>query len=43
MYTISLNNNKLDFKTLEQKIYRNVCEIACDVLKDGLTRGQFYC
>jgi len=36
MYTISLNNNKLDFKTLEQKIYRNVCEIACDVLKDVL-------
>ena len=36
MYAISLNNNELDFKTLEQKIYRNVCEIACDVLKDVL-------
>ena len=36
MYTISLNDSALDFKTLEQKIYRTVCEVACDVLKDVL-------
>ena len=36
MYTISLNDSGLDFKTLEQKIYRTVCEVACDVLKDVL-------
>jgi hypothetical protein len=36
MYTISLNDSGLDFKTLEQKIYRIVCEVACDVLKDVL-------
>lgn len=38
MYTISLNNNKLDFKALEQKIYQIICEIACDVLKDVLEK-----
>lgn len=36
MYTISLNDSTLDFKTLEQKIYRIVCEVACDALKDVL-------
>ncbi|NLJ41648.1 MAG: hypothetical protein GX352_08585 [Clostridiales bacterium] len=36
MYTISLNDSALDFKTLEQTIYRAVCDIACDVLKDVL-------
>ncbi len=36
MYTINLNDKGLDFKTLKQRIYRTVCEIACDVLKDIL-------
>lgn len=36
MYTISLSEDGLDFKTLEQKIYRIVCDVACDALKDIL-------
>lgn len=36
MYNISLNDSALDFKTLEQGIYRTVCEVACDILKDVL-------
>lgn len=36
MYNISLNDNELNFKTLEQEIYRTVCDVACSVLKDVL-------
>lgn len=36
MYTISLKDSALDFKALEQKIYKTVCEVACDVLKNIL-------
>lgn len=38
MYTISLTDNELDFKTLEKIIYKMVCDIACDTLKDVLER-----
>jgi hypothetical protein len=38
MYTISLNDSGLDFKFLEQKIYKVVCEVACNVLKDVLEK-----
>ena len=36
MYSISLNDNNLSFKTLEQNIYKNVCDIACDIFKEVL-------
>jgi hypothetical protein len=36
MYTISLKDSGLDFKTLEQKIYKEVCEIACNIFRDVL-------
>ena len=36
MYSISLNDNNLSFKTLEQNIYKIVCDIACDVFKEVL-------
>ncbi|NMA65062.1 MAG: ISLre2 family transposase [Clostridiaceae bacterium] len=36
MYTISLNESALNFKTLEQRIYRTICEIACDTLRGVL-------
>ena len=36
MYSISLNDNNLSFKTLEQNIYKMVCDIACDVFKEVL-------
>lgn len=38
MYNLSLNDSCLSFKTLEQDIYRIVCDIACDVLKDVLEK-----
>ena len=38
MYSLSLNNTNLDFKTLEKIIYKTVCEIACNCLKDVLER-----
>jgi hypothetical protein len=38
MYNISLNDNELDFKTLEKKIYKIVCDVACDTLKRVLER-----
>ncbi|WP_278391022.1 UPF0236 family transposase-like protein [Lactobacillus acetotolerans] len=38
MYSLSLNNTDLDFKTLERKIYKTVCDIACSCLKDTLER-----
>ena len=38
MYSLSLNNTELDFKTLERIIYKIVCDIACDSLKDVLER-----
>ena len=38
MYRLSLNNTELDFKTLERIIYKTVCDIACDSLKDVLER-----
>lgn len=38
MYSLSLNNPNLDFKTLEEIIYKTVCEIACNCLKDVLER-----
>ena len=38
MYTISLNDSSLDFKTLEENIYKIVCEIACDVFKNILEK-----
>ncbi len=38
MYSLSLNDNSLSFKTLEQKIYRIVCDIACDIFKDALEK-----
>src|SRR5690554_6439285 len=36
MYTLSLNESTLNFKTLEQRIYRTICEIACDTLRGVL-------
>lgn len=38
MYGLSLNNTDLDFKTLEKTIYKTVCDIACNCLKDVLER-----
>ena len=38
MYSLSLNNSELDFKTLEKIIYKTVCDIACNCLKDVLER-----
>ena len=38
MYSISLNDNNISFKTLEQDIYKIVCNIACEVFKDILER-----
>src|SRR5690554_5499384 len=36
MYTVSLNDSELDFKTIEQEIYKEVCEIACNIFKEVL-------
>lgn len=36
MYTLSLNHNEIDFKTIEEKIYKIVCEVACEIMKDIL-------
>ena len=36
MYTLSLNHNELDFKTIEEEIYKVVCEVACGIMKDVL-------
>ncbi len=36
MYMLSLNDGQLDFKTLEQKIYKVVCEVACTIMQDVL-------
>lgn len=36
MYNLSLNNNAVDFKTLESNIYKDVCDIACGVFKEVL-------
>src|SRR5690554_1707713 len=38
MYSLSLNDNSLSFKDLEQDIYRIVCEVACDIFKDVLEK-----
>ena len=38
MYSLSLNDNSLSFKTLEQEVYRIVCDIACEVFKDILEK-----
>ena len=36
MYTLSLNHNELDFKTIEEEIYKIVCKVACETMKDIL-------
>lgn len=36
MYTLSLNHNDLDFKTIEKEIYKIVCKVACGIMKDIL-------
>ena len=38
MYSISLNDNNISFKTLEQNIYKIVCDIACEAFKDILEK-----
>ena len=36
MYTLSLNHNEIDFKTIEKEIYKIVCEVGCGIMKDIL-------
>lgn len=36
MYTLSLNHNELDFKTIEEEIYKIVCEVGRGIMKDIL-------
>lgn len=36
MHILSVNDNELNFKVLEQTIYKIVCEVACEVMKDIL-------
>ena len=36
MHTLSLNHNKLDFKIIEEEIYKVVCKVACGIMKDIL-------
>lgn len=36
MYSLSLNEATLDFKTLEHEIYKIVCEVACNALTEVL-------
>lgn len=36
MYNVSLNENGLTFKEIEKKIYKMVCDEACNVLKNVL-------
>ncbi|SUY46969.1 Uncharacterised protein [Clostridium putrefaciens] len=36
MYNVSLNENGLTFKEIEKKIYKIVCDEACNVLKSVL-------
>ncbi len=38
MYDLSLNDKKITFKGLEKKIYKYVCDEACRLLKEVLTR-----
>jgi hypothetical protein len=38
MHILSVNDNELNFKVLEQTIYKIVCEVACEVMKDILER-----
>lgn len=38
MYSISLNEEGLNFKSLEQEIYKIVCDVACDTLKEVLMK-----
>ena len=42
MHVLSVNDNELDFKTIEEKIYKIVCEVACGIMKDILEyRGGY--
>ncbi len=36
MHILSLNHNELDFKTIEEEIYKIVCKVACETMKDIL-------
>ncbi len=36
MYELSLNDKRMTFKELERKIYKYVCDEACNILKDIL-------
>lgn len=38
MYELSLKENEIDFKSLEQKIYKLVCRQACNIMADILER-----
>ena len=38
MYSISLNEDGLDFKTIEKEIYRTVCGVGCEIITDILER-----
>ena len=38
MYSINLNEDGLDFKTIEKEIYRTVCGVGCEIITDILER-----
>ncbi|SHJ97135.1 hypothetical protein SAMN02745248_01461, partial [Hathewaya proteolytica DSM 3090] len=38
MYNTSLNDKEVTFNDLEKKIYKYVCEEACELMKGVLTR-----
>lgn len=38
MHILSVNHNELDFKTIEEEIYKTVCKVACGIMKDILEK-----
>jgi len=40
MYELSLKENEIDFKSLEQEIYKFVCQQACNIMADTLERSD---
>src|SRR5665647_2924877 len=38
MYSIGLNEDGLDFKTIEKEIYKIVCGVGCEIITEVLER-----